>query len=141
MGQEAISRHLEHVASWHVYRDLRLTLTALPHERGVRETQDDLMRVLAWSFSCLALGLFPSHRHDGAEFHAEDRWRSTRAGQDLVHGAVVEIKGDWKQMRFCFDVPYWTGKADRPICWRCRATKASLATDHGLEPGSGMRTG
>ena len=77
-----------------VHRDLRLTLTALPHEKVVRETQDDIMRVIAWSFSSLALGVFPSRRHDGSEWHPSDHWRQARAGQDLIHAAVIEIKGE-----------------------------------------------
>ena len=46
------------------FRDIRVCLTALPHEWVARETQDDVMSILAWSFAALAQGCFPDSRHD-----------------------------------------------------------------------------
>ena len=115
------------------YRDLRFTLTALPHERVVRETQDDLMRIFAWSLDAAAKGAFPMQRHDGTDWAPEDKWRQRRAGSEVIHAAVVEIKGDWKQMAACFSVPGWSGRRDKPICWRCSCLKESLHTESGLE--------
>ena len=115
------------------YRDLRFTLTALPHERVVRETQDDLMQILAWSLDASAKGTFPSQRHDGTDWGPEDNWRIVKAGASLIDAAVLEIKGDWKHMAACFSVPGWSSKKDKPICWRCNCTKESLQTETGLE--------
>ena len=112
-------------------RDLRIVITAVPHEVVLRETQDDILSVLAWSFNALAQGAYPDSRHDGAPWLPEDNWRSQRSNQDLLHAAVIEVKGDWKQMCAVFTVPYWMRKPDKPICWRCEATKASLLTESG----------
>ena len=46
------------------FRDIRLVLTALPHDWVARETQDDIMSILSWSFAALARGSFPDTRHD-----------------------------------------------------------------------------
>ena len=117
------------------YRDLRLTLTSLPHENVIRATQDDLMDIFAWSFAHLARGHFPWTRHDEQPWTDGDAWRKKRAGKDLVKAALMEVKGDWKQMSFCFSLPTWSSRADRPICWLCNATKQSLKTEHGVDSG------
>ena len=57
------------------YRDLRLTLTSLPHENVIRATQDDLMDIFAWSFAHLAKGHFPWTRHDEQPWTDGDAWR------------------------------------------------------------------
>ena len=116
------------------YRDLRVTLTSLPHENVVRETQDDIWEVLSWSFACLAKGHFPWGRHDQQPWSEGVTWRQKRAGKDLVKAALIEVKGDWKQMSSCFGLPMWSRTLHKPICWLCNATKGSLQTDHG--PGS-----
>ena len=112
-------------------RDLRLVLTALPHECVVRETQDDLLSILAWSFQSLANGHYPTERHDGQAWGAEDSWRGQKSGQRLLHAALLEIKGDWKQLHSCFAVPYWRRSPEKPLCWRCNCSKQSLATEAG----------
>ena len=99
-----------------------------PHERVVRETQDDVMQILAWSLKVAAHGAFPSERHDGGAWAQEDKWREKRAGSELIHAAVLEAKGDWKHMSACFSVPTWSGRLDKPICRRRTATKRSLHT-------------
>ena len=113
------------------YRDLRLVLTALPHEACVRETQDDVLAILGWSFACLAEGCYPSARHDGQAWLPEDVWRRKREGQELLHAAVIEVKADWKQMHYCFAVPYWSRAPEKPLCWRCTACKTTLLTETG----------
>ena len=120
---------MEHEPAWSGAQ----TLPALPHERVVRETQDDLFEIFAWSFAALAAGKFPESRHDGQEWGPSDKKRQKQAGSDVIHGALLELKGDWKQMSFCFSVPGWSSKATKPICWRCDATKASLQTESGME--------
>ena len=113
------------------FRDLRITLTALPHHFVVRETQDDFLQVMAWSFKVLSAGQYPGVRHDGLEWSEGDTWRKRRASQPLLKAFLVEVKGDWKQLASCFDVPSWSGRADAPICWRCKATKSSLWEESG----------
>ena len=108
------------------YRDIRIPLIVLPHDFTVRETQDDVLKVLAWSFQMLSTGQYPSSRADGQPWGLEDTWRKKKAGQPLTKAFLLEVQGDWKQLSSCFDVPYWSGRADSPICWRCKATKSSL---------------
>ena len=113
------------------FRDLRITITALPHHSVVRQTQDDVMRVLAWSLECLARGSFPEERLDGLPWTPEDTWRKKKAGCPVPKAAIIEVKGDWKQLYQCFGVPYWQRSPEKPLCWRCTATKDSLSTDIG----------
>ena len=113
------------------FRDIRISLTALPHHFVERETQDDILKVLAWSFQMLSTGQYPAMRADGQAWGPEDAWRKKRAGQPLLKGFLLEVKGDWKQLASCFDVPSWSGKASAPICWRCKATKSSLWEQRG----------
>ena len=113
------------------FRDLRIVLTALPHECVQKETQDDLMAILAWSFQALSRGTYPLARHDQEDWTSEDSWRRKRAGQGLQQAALIEVKGDWKQLHAVFAVPYWRRAADKPICWRCTASKNTLATEAG----------
>ena len=112
-------------------RDIRIVLTALPHEWVVKETQDDLLAILAWSFQILSQGHYPEARHDSSPWTREDTWRSQRSGQNLVFGALIELKGDWKQLHSVFAVPFWNRAPEKPICWRCSCTKRSLATETG----------
>ena len=113
------------------YRDIRICITSMPHEWVTRETQDDVMSVLSWSFSSLAAGVYPSVRADGAMWSDTDSWRSRKAGQALQHAALIEVKGDWKQLFQVFGVPSWMRAPAKPICWRCNASKASLKLESG----------
>ena len=112
-------------------RDLRIPITSMPHEFVCRSTQDDLMEILSWSFKALALGSYPTSRHDQTDFVQGDTWRKKRAGAPLLHGALLEVKGDWKQMHCCFAIPGWMRAGHRPICWRCTASKDSLKRESG----------
>ena len=95
------------------HRDLRIPLVGIPHQWVCRETQDDIFQILAWSFSSLARDKFPTSRFDGSD------WLPTeRSGSDVPPAALVEIKGDWKQMSARFSVPDWVHGLGKPICWR-----------------------
>ena len=48
------------------HRDIRIPLTGVPHHFMTRESQDDLLSVLAWSFKALAAGKYPTSRADGS---------------------------------------------------------------------------
>ena len=88
------------------HRDLRLTVTSLPHECVLRATQDDVLAILAWSFRVLASGSMPSARHDGSPWGPEDSWRKKHQGKQLLLGALIEVKGiDRGQGRLEDDVP------------------------------------
>ena len=103
--------------------NLRFPLATLPHKFMVKhKTMDDIMAVLAWSFGCLASGIFPGTRHDGAAWRArEDNKRSKVAGKPLGCKAfLVDVKGDWKFYKECFRLPQHN--ENRGICWLCSAT-------------------
>ena len=114
------------------YRDLRIVLTALPHESVTRETQDDILTILGWSFKALALSSFPLFRHDDQPWSEEDGYRKKKAGEALgLLAAVVEVKGDWKHMHAVFAVPYWKRAPHKPLCWKCASDKICLLNESG----------
>jgi len=64
-----------------------------------------IMRLLAWSFDALALGRYPSARHDGTGFGFRDEKRRDTSNKPLMRGAVVHIKGDWAEFAHSFGLP------------------------------------
>ena len=54
----------------------------MPHEFVSRETQDDIMSILSWSFKALDLGKYPEQRHDLLDWEPTDVWR--KKGQELL---------------------------------------------------------
>ena len=87
--------------------NMRIPLFALDHKHVVKgATLDDLMEVLAWSFTCLALGKYPVARHDNSPFNSSGRSRLKQAGSSInLHGILVECRGDWKQLKDVFRFP------------------------------------
>ena len=115
------------------HRDIRVCLTAVPHEFMIGECQDDIMAVLAWSLTALSRGQFPEKRRDGSDWGPGETWRKRRAGLPLLQGILLEVKGDWKQLQACFGVPGWSSRPEQPICWRCTASKQSIKEEFGLQ--------
>ena len=113
------------------HRDIRIPLVGVPAHFVCRESHDDILSVLSWSPQALASGLYPEHRPDGLAWTTLDTWRKKKAGSPLPYGALVEIKGDWKQLHAVFGVPSWTGGQHKPICWRCTCTKTTLREESG----------
>ena len=104
------------------FMNMRIPLFALDHKHVVKgATLDDLMEVLAWSFTCLALGKYPVARHDNSPFNSSDRSRLKQAGSSInLHGILVECRGDWKQLKDVFRFPQFNENAG--ICWLCTCT-------------------
>lgn len=121
-------------------RTLRIPLVGISKKNvAAGETFHDLLEVVRWSLGCLALGRFPSERHDGAAFGEADRGRARRAGQPLPRACLVEIRGDWKMFFEVFGLPSWAETGG--ICFRCTCTKAQLR-QVGLDaPWRGTRLG
>ena len=88
-----------------VQKEHRICVTALPHNCVLKSTQDDVLAVLAWSFKMLASGRMPTCRHDAEEWSVDDSWRKKQQGKELLPAALIEVKGDWKQMAQVFGVP------------------------------------
>ena len=40
---------------------------------------------------------------------------------EVIQAVVLEVKGDWKQMHFCFGVPGWMSSPQKPICFKDEA--------------------
>ncbi len=87
-----------------------------------------IYKVLAWSFSALASGCWPTTDHEGAVF-PPDSARGRRAGSPLlvhngklVGGKFAEMRGDWKYLKETMHLHEHYGKTQ--VCHRCKASKA-----------------
>ena len=103
------------------YSTLRIPLTAFSRKQLSEHTWHDVMQVLSWSFTQLVVGLWPTQRHDGAQFKREDKRRAKHAGKQLGMRAVLsEMRGDWKMFSELLHLPNWL--ENQGICWRCTCT-------------------
>ena len=87
-------------------------------------TYHEIFRFLSWSFEALALGKFPSRRHDGLPFGGSERTRLEEANMPCMRGAVVYIKGDWQEFSKTMAIPTWQSLTNP--CFACWATKDEL---------------
>ena len=104
-------------------KDTRIPLVAMDHKHVVKgKTFDDILEIIAWSCVFLAVGLYPSARHDNTPFHPRsDRSRLQKAGSSVsFHGFLVECRGDWKQLKDVFRFPQFNEHSG--ICWLCNCT-------------------
>jgi hypothetical protein len=77
-----------------------------------------LLSALAWSLRAMAVGKWPSTRHDLEPWLDTDKLRSARSGEDLpFKAAVIFIKGDWSEFSHSLGLPTWQDGL-RP-CWAC----------------------
>ena len=107
----------------HPLKDTRIPLVAMDHKHVVKgKTFDDILEIIAWSCVFLAVGLYPSARHDNTPFHPRsDRSRLQKAGSSVsFHGFLVECRGDWKQLKDVFRFPQFNEHSG--ICWLCNCT-------------------
>ena len=89
-----------------------------------RHTTNKMIEVLCWSFRHLAAGKFPTSRHDGEPWKAEDMGRSQQAGRPLgARGLLCQVRVDWAWYKQIFDFPSW-GASE--ICWRCKANTTTI---------------
>ena len=87
---------------------------------------------LSWSLRALAEGVFPSSRHDGSEWTAQDAPRRAKAGTPLRKCALVRLKGDWSEYCERFGFPTW--KSILRPCFLCAADHESLHPVSGVSP-------
>ena len=86
-------------------------------------TLDEIFAVVAWSFRCLATGIFPSVDHEGQPF--QHQWRNKRASTPLqCQGLLVQIRGDWEMYKNVFNLKGWNDSGN--CCYKCFATKADI---------------
>ena len=92
------------------------------------DTYEQIYKVLAWSLTALATGVWPTCDHLGRLFgpsHHPARWR--KAGKPLAGGMVgvwAEMRGDWKYLKESLHLQAHYGSIDT-ICHRCQASKLS----------------
>ena len=104
------------------YAQLRVPLVVLPHSRTCSETWQDVFGIVKWSLEVLAMGTWPTARHDGSPWNDTDKARKT--ARPLVRAALVEVRQDWKFAVEVFGFP--AHNAVEGCCWRCKCTPAEV---------------
>lgn len=90
-----------------------------------KETIDDLLQVIAWSFGCALANTMPAVRHDGAAWKKSDHKRSKQAGQAIGLAAVlVEVRADWACLKNTFRFPGW--RETSGCCFKCKVTPPDI---------------
>ena len=104
------------------WRSLRIPICVIPKKFvATGETFDDIMEIIVWCLQHMAIGLWPKSRHDKKAWQPGDEVRKRKAGEPLkIHGALVEVRGDWVMMKETFHMPGHNEKAG--CCWLCKAT-------------------
>lgn len=92
-----------------------------------RHTTDHIMRVLAWSFTCILNGDYPTSRDDGTAWGKFDKDRRSLKGSLGGRGGILQIRGDWSWYKQIFQFPGWSNNR---ICWCCKADRHGGATDY-----------
>lgn len=107
-------------------RLLRIPVTAILKKHVLaKQTMDDIMQVLSWSFQICFHGRWPTARHDGTEWLPSDRHRQKQGGQRLsCRSLLVEVRGDWAFFKSVFSFPGW--KENAGCCWRCSAKPSDV---------------
>jgi hypothetical protein len=101
--------------------DLRIPICAIPKDFiSKKETYDEIMAIVAWSFQQLYKGQYPSSRHDGSKWGNSDAYRKKKGGSSLPRSLLVEVRGDWSAYKHNFKFPGWQEKAG--CCWLCPMT-------------------
>ncbi len=106
----------------------RVPLTAVPKKHvcqcGCRGgcTWDCILAVVTWSLQALAVGLLPTHDHEGAPLGGA--YRKSLGGQPIgVKAVLLQVRGDWPFLRQLFRFPSWSS---HQICWKCTANQETL---------------
>jgi len=89
-------------------------------------TLGQVMRVISWSFNCLATGKFPGQRHDQTPFEHGSA-RQELAGKSLAGGlvgALVEMRADLLEIVGACGFKQWSN-VDHP-CFLCESSRAQL---------------
>ena len=81
-----------------------------------------------WQLRCLAQGVFPHRRHDGAAWLASDRTRERMQGQ-VMQRRCIYIKGDWSEHARALGFPAWNDGL-RP-CFDCNCFLDTMHTIRG----------
>ena len=110
------------------FKRLRIPIALVNKKFLVEGTMQDLLNIIAWSFTCLHAGFFPSTPLPGQDpFHG---WRQKQCGKPLgAHGMLIEARGDWEAYKNFFGLAGWN---DKTCCYRCQASSTN-SRDPSLE--------
>lgn len=104
------------------FKRLRIPITLVNKKFMVPETLADILGIIAWSFTCLHAGSFPSTPLPGQPAFAG--WRLKQAGKPLhAGGMLVEVRGDWDAYKNWFGLAGWN---TTNCCYRCQATSTDI---------------
>ena len=94
-----------------------------------------IWQFIKWSFESMALGFFPTKRHDSSTFNeTSDSGRASLSGQSLGYRAILlQIRGDWLELAGSLGFANWMTKSSP--CLFCFSTKDSLYDFDGWGPG------
>ena len=108
------------------YKNLRIPLAAInkDHCTAGRESVDDILAILAWSFQCMAQGAMPETRHDGAAFGKGDAKRARWARNEAPKGILAEVRADWAFYKKAFRFPQHNENAGN--CWKCKVIPSTF---------------
>ena len=56
-----------------LYKDIRIIFINFPHEIAVKETQYELLEIIAWSFGCVAKTVWVDVKHDGQSWQKDNK--------------------------------------------------------------------
>jgi hypothetical protein len=115
-------------------KSMRVPITAVTKRHLLKEESfDEILAVVAWSFQCLADGVYPTCRHDGTQFNTTDAKRKLKQGKDLgVRALLMQARGDWKMYKETFRLPGWQGNGH--CCYRCTVDKANIMNASSTAP-------
>ena len=106
---------------------VRIPFTSIQKKHLVKhETFNAVLAVLAWSLKCLAFGVFPKGRHDGASWQAGEQQFRRRfySEHQPAKALLVEIRADWVALKQVFQFPQQN--ENKGICWMCHATPSDV---------------
>ena len=96
-------------------------------------THQAVLGWLHWSLKICAEGSYPSRRHDGDMFCAQEDHRRSLSGQRLpCQFAVLYIKTDWAENSGTLALPNWKD-GTRP-CFLCASSIENMYSMEGLSP-------
>ena len=90
--------------SSHAERNMRFPIAVCPGHFATTDTHKAILKILAWSLTSLAEGIWPTQGPEGGA------WKSPLDGPLGFVGACVEWKGDWKMMSSLIGLPMWNNR-------------------------------
>jgi hypothetical protein len=91
------------------------------------DTVQEIMAVVAWSVACLATGVSPTCRHDGAPWTGKDLEDRIPGGKSIPRAALLQVRGDWE----FFEQFFRTRSVNSDnFCWMCQTTQRTLGPLH-----------